>query len=180
MTTAVVGQAVSLAELDTILAQIEIDPNFALEQSDGLWVGSIGYEQFPDVNVFAVRLAAAGVECLVDVRELPISRRRGYAKSALSQAMEAVGIEYQHRKGLGNPKAIRDLYKSGDVEGGRSLYRRYLLEHVEQLRELQQVLEEKRCALMCLEHKQEVCHRDVIFAALEETQGLEIAVSALG
>lgn len=179
LTRAVVGQSLGLADLDALLAQVEVDMDTVREDQDGVWVGSIGYERFPDVDAFAAHLAAAGVECLVDVRELPISRRRGYAKTALSEALHAAGIEYEHRRGLGNPKPIRDLYKSGEVDAGRHLYREHLRGHPEQIGELQALLEEKRCALMCVEHEQGICHRDEIFAALGERPGLEMAVSAL-
>ena len=48
---------------------------------------AIMYERFKQSGDLAARLAAAGVERLVDVRELPISRRRGYANTALSGAL---------------------------------------------------------------------------------------------
>ena len=48
-------------------------------------------------------LADAGVERLIDVRELPISRRRGFAKTALGEALAAEGVEYLHMRSLGNP-----------------------------------------------------------------------------
>jgi uncharacterized protein (DUF488 family) len=117
---------------------------------------------------------------LVDVRELPISRKRGFAKTALSEALERVGVEYLHLKSLGNPKEFRDLYKSGDVEGGRSKYERFLLaERLEALASLDALLHEKRSALMCVETDQSVCHRDVILDALRSRRNLDLKVAQL-
>lgn len=149
-------------------------------QTDAVWVGSIGYERFRDVRDFVRQLVAADVERLVDVRELPISRRRGYAKSALREASESAGVEYVHMRGLGNPKEFRDLYKSGDPERGRKHYERYLLmEQRQALEELEGMLREKRSALMCVEDDQEACHRDVILASLQRELGVSLDVAAL-
>ena len=42
-------------------------------------VGSIGYERFKTNEAFAKALADRGFIRLIDVRELPISRKRGFA-----------------------------------------------------------------------------------------------------
>jgi uncharacterized protein (DUF488 family) len=149
-------------------------------RSDEVWVASVGYEGHRDVDAFVTMIASAGVEQLLDVRELPISRKRGFAKTALSEALEQVGVEYRHLKSLGNPKEFRDLYKSGNVAGGRSQYQQFLLEQrFEALSNLEELLHEKRSALMCVETEQEICHRDVIFDALESQRGLDLAITKL-
>ncbi len=45
---------------------------------------------------------------MLDIREIPLSRRKGFSKSALKQAVEVLKIEYQHEKRLGSPKNMRD------------------------------------------------------------------------
>ncbi len=138
-----------------------------------LWVGSVGYERHKDSRAFGEHLRDSGVQRLIDVRELPISRRRGYAKTALSEALAEAGVEYVHVKALGNPKPLRDLYKSGRVEEGRARYREHLLnEHRQDLQELVGLLREKPSALMCVEHDPSTCHRTVIVEAL--TDELEV------
>ncbi len=142
-----------------------------------LWLASIGYEQFRDSRDFVRQLLAAGVERLIDVRELPISRRRGYAKTMLRETMEQADIEYVHMRALGNPKPYRDLYKSGRHRQGREKYRQHLLENQRgALVELVQLLQGKRSALMCVEHDPAVCHRTVIVEALRSELGLELDV----
>ena len=48
-------------------------------------------------------LQAAGVERVIDVRALPLSRRPGFSRSPLRAALEEAGIEYVHLKALGTP-----------------------------------------------------------------------------
>jgi uncharacterized protein (DUF488 family) len=144
------------------------------------WLGSIGYELHPDHREFARHVRAAGVERLIDVREVPISRRRGYAKRALSAAMSEVGVEYVHLAQLGNPRPYRDLYKSGRIALGRRRYREHMLSECGQaLGDLAVLVGEKRCALMCLEHDPARCHRSVIVDVLRDELGLALSVAEL-
>jgi uncharacterized protein (DUF488 family) len=181
LTQVVVGKSLSMSSLFELVEKVQIGRKPApVEAGDQVWVGSVGYEKHRDVDAFAVMLASAGVERLVDVRELPISRKRGFAKTALSEALERAGIEYVHVKALGNPKTFRDLYKSGEVEAGRSGYERFLLsERLDALASLEALLQEKRSALMCVESDQSICHRDVIFEALCEHRNLELRIAPI-
>ncbi len=174
-------ETVELSDRDPV-EELSVPPADATpaEPSAELWIASIGYELHKDHRAFARHLSDAGVERLIDVRDLPISRRRGYAKTALSAALADAGVEYVHAKALGNPKPIRDLYKSGHVEEGRTLYREHLVgEHLQDLRELVVLVTEKRSALMCLEHDPARCHRSVICQALAGELGLELRVAEM-
>jgi uncharacterized protein (DUF488 family) len=181
LTRAVFGEELSIDQVLTRLDFVDLPASWAPKATTGLWVGSIGYELHKDHLAFARHVRAAGVERLIDVRELPISRRRGYAKSALAQAMADVGVEYVHIRALGNPKPYRDLYKSGCVEEGRRRYEEHLLgEQRGALEDLVPLLREKRSALMCVEHNPETCHRTVIVEALRRELGLELDVAEIG
>lgn len=181
LTKAVFGQSVSMTSAFDLAEAIEVDSGSgACEEPGQVWVGSVGYETHRDVDLFAAMVASAGVERLVDVRELPISRKRGFAKTALSEALERAGVEYLHLKSLGNPKRFRDLYKSGDVEGGRSGYEHFLRsERLDALAALEGLLHEKRSALMCVESDQSICHRDVILDALRDERRLALDVAQI-
>jgi len=177
LTTALFGEALSIDEVLARLELIDISAPRSVNAATGLWLGSVGYELHKDHVAFARHIRAAGVERLIDVRELPISRRRGYAKSALGQAMADVGVEYVHIKALGNPKPFRNLYKTGNVEEGRRRYEEHLLgQERETLERLVPMLQEKRCALMCVEHDPATCHRTVILDVLRSELGLELDV----
>ncbi|MGO9322310.1 MAG: DUF488 family protein [Solirubrobacteraceae bacterium] len=180
LTTALFGEALSIDQVLTRLERVDISVPRCIEATTGLWLGSVGYEHHKDHVAFARHVRAAGVERLIDVRELPISRRRGYAKSALAQAMADIGVEYIHIKALGNPKPFRDLYKSGQVEEGQRRYEDHLLaERRDALEDLVVLLHEKRCALMCVEHDPATCHRSVIFKALRSELGVELDVAEI-
>lgn len=147
------------------------------QASRSIPLGSVGYERHKNVGQFAELLANSGVERLVDVRELPISRRRGFAKSALSGALALEGVEYVHMRSLGNPKAFRDLYKSGKPAQGEAAFRKLLLtERTDALRELAELVQEKRSALMCWEDDERICHRHVILQALQSELALRLEV----
>jgi uncharacterized protein (DUF488 family) len=180
LTHAFFGEALTMDEVFARVELVQFDAQGPTITSTQLWVGSVGYERYRDNSDFAQRLADAGVERLVDVRELPISRRRGYAKTALGEALRAVGIEYVHIKALGNPKPFRDLYKSGRAEEGRRRYERHLLsEGRDALDDLVPLLRDKRTALMCVEHDPSVCHRTVIVDALRDELQLDLDVAEI-
>ncbi len=171
------GEVLSVDEVFARLQDVEINSDDQMQLRGPVWVGSVGYEKHPDHRAFARCLRAAGVERLIDVRRLPISRRRGYAKRSLAQAMTDAGIDYIHIKALGNPKRFRDLYKAGQVEEGRQRYQEYLLaEQADALNDLVPLLSDKRSALMCVEHDAATCHRTVILDALKDELGVELEV----
>jgi len=177
LTRAVFGQALSISEVFARIDAIEV-PAETSDAAALTWVGSVGYERHKNHREFAAHLRSNGIERLIDVRELPISRRRGYAKTALSEAMHDVGIEYVHMKALGNPKPLRDMYKAGRVSEGREAYARFLLaERRDALHALVPLLHDKRSALMCVEHDATTCHRAVILDALQAELGLSLEVA---
>jgi uncharacterized protein (DUF488 family) len=137
---------------------------------------TVGYEG-RSLDELIDQLLGAGVDRLVDVRELPLSRRRGFSKTALSEALREVGIEYMHVRALGNPKPNRERYWAGDVEGGAAVYRKHLNNGSRSaLVELAESLGEDPLCLLCFERNHAECHRDVIVEALQELQpGLTVS-----
>jgi uncharacterized protein (DUF488 family) len=125
----------------------------------------VGYEG-REINAFVAELAERGVTRLVDVRLTPISRKRGFSKTALRDALLRAGIEYEHRKVLGNPKANRAGFGGSEPEllNAKSAYARLLAAPDAQaaLGELSAYAERERVALLCFEADQHRCHRDVV------------------
>ncbi|HKS47966.1 MAG TPA: DUF488 domain-containing protein, partial [Amycolatopsis sp.] len=78
-------------------------------------VFGVGYEG-REVAGFVADLAGRRVTRLVDVRLTPISRKRGFSKTALRDALAEVNITYDHRRELGNPKANRSAFAGPEVE----------------------------------------------------------------
>ena len=71
---------------------------------------TLGYEGLA-IDAFIERLIAAHVKTVVDVRELPLSRKKGFSKKSFCEALAAQGIAYQHAPALGCPKPVRNQYK---------------------------------------------------------------------
>lgn len=70
---------------------------------------TVGYEQ-RTVSELLGALREAGARTLIDVRELPLSRRKGFSKTKLGEAAREAGLAYEHVRLLGNPKPYRQLY----------------------------------------------------------------------
>lgn len=132
---------------------------------------TIGYEK-TSLDDFVAALKAGGVTTLLDVREIPISRRKGFSKRALSEAVNVAGIAYRHERDLGSPKPIRDrLYADGDYSKFFASFATYLKSQQPLLRTLAGELG-GGVALMCYERDPTTCHRSVVARHLEHLTGL--------
>ena len=63
---------------------------------------TIGYES-TTVAEFIGALQSAGVKRVIDVRAVPNSRRPGFSKTPLRNALAEEGIDYVHLRALGTP-----------------------------------------------------------------------------
>ncbi|MDP1646965.1 MAG: DUF488 domain-containing protein [Rubrivivax sp.] len=133
---------------------------------------TIGYEG-AELADFIATLARAGVTTLLDVRELPLSRKKGFSKRALAEALSVSGIAYRHERDLGSPKTIRQrLHSDGDYEQFFESFSTYLRQQRPLLKELAGALDGK-VALMCFERDPATCHRSVVARQLELLTGLK-------
>jgi uncharacterized protein (DUF488 family) len=137
---------------------------------------TIGYEGTLPAKFFE-KLASVGVRTLVDVRELPQSRIRGYSKTALAASLKSRGIEYVHVPELGSPRALRhELRETGNFTAFTRGYLLHLKTQIECVREMQRRVYAETCCLLCFEKNHQECHRQ--FVALEikaiGRNGLEI------
>ena len=73
---------------------------------------TIGYEGVTQAE-FLGALEGAGVERIIDVRALPLSRRPGFSKTPLRTALAEFGIDYVHLKALGTPPEGREAARKG-------------------------------------------------------------------
>ena len=90
----------------------------------GATIVSIGYERRSVEDLIRL-LTRNQVDVLVDVRLNAISRKKGFSKSSLSQALREAGIEYRHKRQLGNPKDNRDPFRRR-LKSARAKYLRHL------------------------------------------------------
>lgn len=125
----------------------------------------VGYEG-QTIATFVDALTADGVTHLVDVRLNPISRKPGFSKTALTCALAAAGIAYEHRPELGNPKPNRAGF-GGDhdqLTDARRVYAEWINRPAagEALDALADLSQRARVAVLCFEADQGRCHRDIV------------------
>lgn len=142
-------------------------------------LATIGYEGAA-LDDFLATLTTARVRTLIDVRELPISRRAGFAKKALSAALESIGIEYVHLRGLGDPKPGREAARANDHAKFLSIYTAHLRTAVAKgdLAEAVTLSEHGGACLMCYERDPSGCHRKLVAEKISAITGS--AVKHLG
>lgn len=122
---------------------------------------TIGYEGRTLADMIEV-LHAHAVDRVIDVRALPLSRRRGFSKTPLGTALVAGGIEYIHLRIAGNPyREFRD-----DPEKCLSLYGDHLAHSPEVIAAVTDAIHGHRAALLCVERDPRVCHRTILATAL--------------
>jgi uncharacterized protein (DUF488 family) len=124
---------------------------------------TIGYES-TTVAEFLAALEQAGVERVIDVRAVPNSRRPGFSKNVLRNALAEVGIDYVHLRALGTPADGRAAARAGRHQDLERIYAGQL-ELPEALAQGAQMLElakEKPSALLCYEREPGGCHRTLL------------------
>jgi uncharacterized protein (DUF488 family) len=143
-------------------------------ENDRPYLVSVGYEGRSAAELIE-SLLVQGVQVLVDVRLTPLSRKKGLSKTALSQALEAVGIRYVHHKQLGNPKENRDDFRQGSG-ASRDRYREILSSEPAEdaLSHVSELLDEGVVALLCFERDHSQCHRELVANELRQRRDLVV------
>jgi uncharacterized protein (DUF488 family) len=130
-------------------------------------VKTIGYEG-SDIADFISVLKHSQVDVLVDIRDVPISRKKGFSKKSLSESIFNAGIEYRHMKALGDPKEGRLAARAGEMQR----FRRIFCDHMDSdqakdsLQTLAKLAEKKSICLMCFERDHKFCHRSIVVEKL--------------
>lgn len=123
---------------------------------------TIGYEGL-NLDAFLQRLHAANVRVLVDVRELPLSRKKGFSKTSLREQLASQGIDYVHMPALGCPKPVRDAYKqNADWPEYVKAFEAYMATQSAALKELTTLSKAHTACLMCFEADYNRCHRSMV------------------
>ena len=127
---------------------------------------TIGYEA-TTMGEFLDALKRAGVERVIDVRALPLSRRAGFSKSPLKAALEEAGIGYVHLKALGTPADGRSAARAGRQKDLERIYADQLdlPEAIVQAEQMRELAAAKPSALLCFEREPAQCHRSLLLKA---------------
>lgn len=135
---------------------------------------TIGYEG-RDIEQFIAMLKEAGVTHVADVRERLASRKRGFSKTSLGNALAASGLGYSTWRELGTPPAVRQHYHADhDTAKLYHDYRESLAGKGDKLDELARLAETEAVALMCYEADHNLCHRTVTAEALCQHGDFEV------
>jgi len=129
---------------------------------------TIGYAG-KDIKGFIDLLRGSDISTLVDVRQIPISRKKDFSKTRLASCLQASGIEYKHFGILGSPKALREKVKEdNDYQFFFEGYSDYLNTRLNELDDLSDIATQKKICLMCVEPKPTQCHRQIIAQAVSK------------
>ena len=121
---------------------------------------TIGYEGSTQDQLI-VSLRQAGVERVIDVRAVPLSRKPGFSKNVLAAGLKEAGIDYFHLKALGTPPEGREAARKGRMDEMERVYALQLEtpEAAAQSGQLIALADEKPSALLCFERDPLRCHR---------------------
>ena len=139
-----------------------------------LTTGYAGHDQVS----FLAKLKHHHVEVVVDVRQNPVSRKKGFSQSKLSAFLTANNIEYLHESEFGVPVELRKQLQAGERDLGAyfNAFREYVTGRGGALDRLYGLATKRRCCLICLEHLAEHCHRSVVADVVRARNGHKLEV----
>jgi uncharacterized protein (DUF488 family) len=132
---------------------------------------TFGYEGMT-LGAFIARLKAVGVRTIIDVRERPLSRKKGFSKRAFAEALHCNGIAYAHMPALGCPRPIRDAYRAdGDWSAYTRRFMAYLCQQDAAVAEVAKIARATSACLVCFEADFNYCHRSMVARAAARAGG---------
>ena len=138
---------------------------------------TIGYEGL-DQKKFITHLVHHGVDLVADIRKLPLSRKKGFSKTALKETLSSKNIGYINFQKLGAPKDIRDeLCKSGNYNRFVRKYQRNISDQTDLLKAIHGLVNTgKKVTLLCFERDPQKCHRKVVAEEIKklDSNGLKV------
>ena len=127
---------------------------------------TIGY-QGQTIGSFTDALLAQGVTQVLDVRQLPFSRKPDFSKKRLAAHLAAAGIGYMHIAALGTPKPLRDeIRRDHDYPAFFAALAALIAAQPEALAQALDIAQAQPSALLCFEANPNECHRLAVADAL--------------
>lgn len=131
---------------------------------------TIGYEG-KDIESYINELISNDIRLVCDVRKNPLSRKYGFSKNILSDALSNFEIEYVHIPQLGIESVDRkELNTFSDYEKLFKKYgKRVEKKNIEEFEQIILLLKKyKRVALTCFEADHSYCHRSIVAENVEK------------
>lgn len=115
---------------------------------------------------------------VVDVRRNPISRKKGFSRSRLSEFLLDNDVEYQHVRELGVPNDLRAQLRDEACTLDEYFvgFRAYLTSQDQALDDLYSLATRRRCCLVCVEHESHECHRSVVAEEVVSRNGHRVEI----
>jgi uncharacterized protein (DUF488 family) len=138
-------------------------------------IATVGYEG-STIERFVAALLNASIDLLIDVRDLPLSRKKGFSKKQLAAILATSGIEYVHLRGLGDPKDGRNAARAGDYRLFQKIFSKHMGSEAA-LRDLDvaaELVSTRRACLMCFECNHAQCHRSIVADRLSKITELTV------
>ncbi len=133
---------------------------------------TIGYEGLT-ADSFIKYLKQFKISCIADVRHLPLSRKKGFSKTAMTALLEAENIRYDSYRDLGTSKAMREaLYQNYDYQSFFKAYAKSLAGKEKTIDKiLYDVNHGENVALLCFEKDATKCHRSLLAHVIKKRDG---------
>lgn len=115
---------------------------------------------------------------VVDLRLTPISRRYGFSKRRLNDALAAAGVSYLHLPALGNPRDNRPGFAEPATPAGEAAHTRFRTEVLdtqgarEAIEQIERLAGTTHLVVLCFEADQRACHRSLVIDELERRHAL--------
>lgn len=136
-----------------------------------------GYEK-ESLVVFLKKLKREKITTLIDIREIPLSRKNGFSKPNLKKELSKQGIMYYHFPGLGSPTGLRRRLKdTGDYLSFFKKYREYISGKRGLVNKLVDLVVKNgdNSALLCFERHSDLCHRSIVASeALKVNRNIKV------
>ncbi|HEY5922806.1 MAG TPA: DUF488 domain-containing protein, partial [Kofleriaceae bacterium] len=132
---------------------------------------TIGYEGRALDELIAI-LAANRIDRVIDIRELPLSRRRGFSKTPLGTALGGAGIDYVHMRQAGNPyRRLKDSISRDEL---LAKYKTHITGAREAVAQVAAQARGHRVALLCFEAEAQECHRSLLAPRVAKLLGVAV------
>lgn len=141
-------------------------------------ISGTGYEGLT-LESFVSRLRIRGIQTLVDVRLNAISRKRGFSKRALAEALGEAGIAYVHLPALGNQRDNRAGYgelESDQANEVRNRFRKELQSEaaLKAMQEVADLAQTGAVVLFCYEQDERHCHREQVLEGVQRLMNRDL------
>jgi uncharacterized protein (DUF488 family) len=140
---------------------------------------TVGYEG-RDINTFLHNLRSNAIDCVLDIREVPLSRKRGFSKTELARRLNRFGIEYVHLRDLGSPRPIREKLKlTRDYATFFKKMQTHLTNKKDAIEAAYHYVMTNTCCLMCFERLAADCHRKLVARKIKVRDGNSLEIKHL-